>query len=102
MDFRGKIDIDINDNISMSTANRILLQLWQMPWHLSTSQTPNMLYEYATPIDYRTACGGFGPPHQDSYGITYTIIGDDERKSMLSRTTTIGEFSCMTAIGCFI
>ena len=55
-------------------------QAWQMPFVVSTSQSPNMFYEYGCHIALDKSYGGFGPTADDGYGIGYCILGDDQRK----------------------
>ena len=51
-----------------------------MPFVVSTSQSPNMFYEYGCHIALDKSYGGFGPTADDGYGIGYCILGDDQRK----------------------
>ena len=46
---------------------------------MSTSQTPQTLYESAGPgaMQYPLCIGGFGPNCHDGYGVSYIILGDD-------------------------
>jgi len=49
---------------------------YQLPWALSTSQTPTR----QTSLYQRDQCvvaGGFGPACLDGYGVSYLIIGDE-------------------------
>ncbi len=48
-----------------------------MPFTLSTSQTPTLLYENGSPLDLRTATGSFGPSCRGGYGVSYIIMGDE-------------------------
>ena len=66
-----------------------LFQTWQMPFLLSTSQTPTAVYDYGADGNYETLCGGFGPTHPDGYGICYDIYGDDLRTSTATKTQAL-------------
>ena len=56
-----------------------------MPFVLSTSQSPNLFYEYGCHIDLDKSYGGFGPTADDGYGVGYCVLGDEQSKwSLLS------------------
>lgn len=52
-----------------------------MPFVLSTSQAPNMFYEYGCHLALDKSYGGFGPTADDGYGIGYCVLGDDQSKA---------------------
>lgn len=54
-------------------------EAWKMPFKLSTSQTPNKVFEVvgANSLNYPLCNGGFGPSCHDGYGISYVIYGDE-------------------------
>ncbi|ELU12917.1 hypothetical protein CAPTEDRAFT_173961, partial [Capitella teleta] len=52
---------------------------WNMPFVLSTSQCPTMVYEQhvASDMNWSHFGGGFGPSCEHGYGLCYSILGDD-------------------------
>ncbi len=59
-------------------------QAWQVPFRLSTSQTPTLALEYGTAADFDYAFGSFCPACSDGYGVSYIIMGDDRSNMELS------------------
>lgn len=50
---------------------------WQMPFKLSTSQTPTRAAEMGAKVDYNWVIGGFAPVCKTGYGLSYVIMGED-------------------------
>eukprot|EP00049_Salpingoeca_infusionum_P017781 m.354327 g.354327 ORF g.354327 m.354327 type:complete len:789 (+) comp16984_c0_seq1:187-2553(+) len=56
-----------------------LEEVLSTPWLLSTSQTPvqqTRLFDLANNLDMASAGGGFGPVHDDGYGVSYIVSSD--------------------------
>lgn len=64
--------------IQISSCHLRLVQAWTKTFKLSTSQTPNRIYEVVglNSLNYPMCNGGFGPSCHDGYGISYIIYGD--------------------------
>ncbi|XP_053567657.1 LOW QUALITY PROTEIN: carnitine O-palmitoyltransferase 1, liver isoform-like [Bombina bombina] len=57
-----------------------LKQVLSEPWRLSTSQTPIQqveLFDLVNHPEYVSCGGGFGPVADDSYGVSYIIVGEN-------------------------
>lgn len=61
--------------------SEFLTEALSVPWKLSTSQTPlqqTVDWDYRSNPEKLSAGGGFGPVHDDGYGVSYIVAGEDK------------------------
>ena len=58
-------------------------QAFQLPFKMSTSQTPTRIWETGIDVEFLSCGGGFGAVCKEGYGVCYIHLGDDLGKNFV-------------------